>query len=78
MHALKHPAYAARYQRNKSRLGKQRGAKIAQIDVARRLAHAIWHMLSRDQKFAPEAPLFVWRHDRPKGLAPVSEASNSA
>jgi transposase len=45
MHALKHPAYAQRYQRNKRRLGKQRGAKVAQIDIARParprdLAHA--------------------------------------
>ncbi len=53
MHALKHPAYAERYQRNKRRLGKQRGAKVAQIDIARRLCHAIWHMLSRQEKFAP-------------------------
>jgi transposase len=53
MHALKHPAYRERYQRNKKRLGKQRGAKVAQIDIARRLAHAIWHMLTRNQKFAP-------------------------
>jgi transposase len=53
MHALKHPAYAARYQRNKRRLGKQRGAKVAQIDIARRLCHAIWHMLSRQETFAP-------------------------
>ena len=53
MHALRHPAYAERYQRNKRRLGKQRGAKVAQIDIARRLAHAIWHMLSRQEKFAP-------------------------
>ena len=53
MHALKHSAYAERYQRNKRRLGKQRGAKVAQIDIARRLAHAIWHMLTRNQPFAP-------------------------
>ena len=53
MHALKHPAYAERYQRNKRRLGKQRGAKVAQIDIARRLCHAIWHMLSRQERFAP-------------------------
>jgi transposase len=53
MHALKHPAYSARYQRTKRRLGKQRGAKVAQIDVARRLAHAIWHMLTRGETFAP-------------------------
>jgi transposase len=53
MHALKHPAYARRYQRNKRRLGKQPGAKVAQVDVASRLTHAIWHMLSRNQEFAP-------------------------
>jgi transposase len=53
MHALKHPAYAQRYQRNKCRLGKQRGAKVAQVDIARRLTHAIWHMLTRNQPFAP-------------------------
>jgi transposase len=53
MHALKHPAYRERYQRNKRRLGKQRGPKVAQIDIARRLAHAIWHMLTRNEKFAP-------------------------
>ena len=78
MHALKHPAYRERYQRNKRRLGKQRGAKVAQIDIARRLAHAIWHMLSRKRSSLPEAPLFVWRPDRPFGLAPASERSNFA
>ena len=58
MHALKHPAYRERYQRNKRRLGKQRGAKVAQIDIARRLAHAIWHMLTRNQEFAPRGAAF--------------------
>jgi transposase len=58
MHALKHPAYRERYQRNKRRLGKQRGAKLAQIDIARRLAHAIWHMLTRNQPFAPRGAAF--------------------
>ena len=38
---------------NKRRLGKQRGAKVAQVDIARRLAEAIWHMLTRNQPFAP-------------------------
>jgi transposase len=58
MHALRHPAYAERYQRTKRRLGRQRGAKVAQVDIARRLAHAIWHMLSRKQKFAPRGAAF--------------------
>jgi transposase len=53
MQALKHPVYRERYQRTKRRLGKQRGAKVAQVDIARRLAHAIWHMLTRNEPFAP-------------------------
>jgi hypothetical protein len=53
MHALRHPAYADRYQQTKRRLGPQRGAKVAQIEVARRLTEAVWHMLSRNQPFAP-------------------------
>jgi hypothetical protein len=36
-----------------TRVGKQRGAKVAQVDLARRLSEAIWHMLTRDQPFAP-------------------------
>jgi transposase len=52
-HACKHPVYRDRYQANKRRLGKQRGAKVAQVDIARRLAEAIWHMLTRNQPFAP-------------------------
>jgi transposase len=51
--AVKHPVYNERYQRTKARLGRQRGAKVAQIDIARRLTEAIWHMLTRDQPFAP-------------------------
>ena len=58
MHALRHPAYSERYQRNKKRMGKQRGAKVAQVDIARRLAHAIWHVLSRKEKFAPRGAAF--------------------
>ena len=53
MHALRHPAYRERYQHNKRRLGRQRGAKVAQIDVARKLTEAIRHMLTNNQPFAP-------------------------
>ena len=53
-HACTHHAYRHRYQQTKTRIGKQRGAKVAQIDLARRLSEAIWHMLSRDQPFAPK------------------------
>jgi transposase len=53
-HACTHPVYRDRYQHTKARIGKQRGAKVAQIDLARRLAEAIWHMLTREQPFAPK------------------------
>jgi transposase len=52
-HACRNEIYRDRYQRTKRRLGKQRGAKVAQVDIARRLAEAIWHMLTRNQPFAP-------------------------
>src|SRR5438309_1134018 len=53
-HACTLPVYGDRYQQTKARIGKQRGAKVAQIDLARRLAEAIWHMLTREQPFAPK------------------------
>jgi transposase len=56
--ASKHPLYRDRYQHTKQRLGRQRGAKVAQVQLARTLTEAIWHMLTRNQKFAPAgAPL---------------------
>jgi transposase len=51
--ACQHPVYRDRYQHTKTRLGRQRGAKVAQIEIARRLTEAIWHMLTRNQPFAP-------------------------
>ena len=52
-HAANHPAYRDRHERTKRRLGRQRGPKVANVDTARRLAQAIWHMLTRNQPFAP-------------------------
>ncbi len=52
-HACRHPAYATRYQRTARRLGKQRGPKVARVQLARTLAHAIWHMLTHNRPFAP-------------------------
>jgi transposase len=53
MNACDHPVYAERYQRTKRRLGRQRGPKVAQIELSRKLTEAIWHMLTRNQPFAP-------------------------
>jgi transposase len=52
-HAARHPVYRDRYQRTKTRLGKQRGAKVARVDIARKLAEAIWWMLTTNKPFAP-------------------------
>jgi len=55
-HGCRHPAYHEHYQRTKARLGKQRGAKVARVELARKLAGAIWHMLTTQQPFAPAGP----------------------
>jgi len=52
-HAARSPHYRELYQRTTRRLGKNRGAKVAAIEVARRLCEAIWWMLTKDQPFAP-------------------------
>lgn len=48
-----HPPYRQLSERMRARHGHQRGGKIAAIEIARRNTHAIWHMLTRDQPFAP-------------------------
>jgi hypothetical protein len=58
-----HPRYKERYQRTRRRLGRQRGAKVAQIELARKLTEGIWYMLTRNplqalrfagMRFAPD------------------------
>ena len=56
--ASSHPLYRERYQATKRRLGRQRGPKVAQIDLARQLAEAIWYMLTRNQPFAPAGAIY--------------------
>jgi len=56
-HAARTPYFRAKYERTCQRLGK-RGTKIGAVEIARQLAQAIWHMLTRNQPFAPAgAPL---------------------
>lgn len=52
-HAARHPAHNDHDQRTARRLGRQRGTKVARIEVARKLADAIWYMLTPEQPFAP-------------------------
>ena len=56
VHAARHPVYRDRYERTKKRLGRQRGAKVARVEIARDLSAAIWHMLTKNEPFAPGRP----------------------
>lgn len=58
-HAARDARYRERYERTKQRLGRQRGAKVARIDVARKLAEAIWHVLTKHEPFAPAGPTML-------------------
>jgi len=52
-HAGRHPAYREHYERTAKRLGRQRGKKVARVEVARKLAEAIFYMLKKGEPFAP-------------------------
>lgn len=52
-HAARSPVYRERYERTAKRLGKQRGSKVARVEIAREVATAIWYMLTRRESFAP-------------------------
>ena len=58
-HAARDARYRERYERMKGRLGRQRGAKVARIDLARKLAEAIWHILTKNEPFAPAGPTML-------------------
>ncbi len=53
VHAGRSVYYRDLYQRTRRRAGRQRGASVAAVTVARKLAEAIWWMLHRTQRFAP-------------------------
>jgi len=55
-HAARDARYKQRYERTKHRLGRQRGAKVARVELARRLAETIWHILTKNEPFAPAGP----------------------
>lgn len=52
-HAGRHPIYRPLYQRKRAQYPGPRGSSIAAVCVARKLAEAIWQMLTRNQPFAP-------------------------
>jgi transposase len=66
-HAARNPAYRERYEHTKQRLGRQRGAKVARVELARELATAISHMLTKNEPFAPgRPPRSLWSLDDPR------------
>src|SRR6266576_120040 len=65
VHAASSPVYRERYQRTAKRLGRQRGKKVARVDIARKLAEAILYMLTRNNRSLRQAPRLLWPHDGP-------------
>jgi transposase len=55
-HAARDSHDRERYERIRQRLGRQPGAKVARLDIARQLAEAIWHVLTKNEPFAPAGP----------------------
>lgn len=55
-HACRNPTFQARYETTKRRLGRQRGSKVARVELARQLSTAIWHMLTKREPFRPGRP----------------------
>jgi transposase len=56
-HAARSPAYPYRavYEQTRARIGRNRGGKVAKVVIARKLAEAIWHMLTRNEPFDPRS-----------------------
>ena len=63
LNACKHPYYAERYQHTKRRLGRQRGPKVAQIELSRKLTEAIWHMLQTGETYLDPGGDYYTRRD---------------
>jgi transposase len=51
--ANRHPHYRPLHERFLARHGRKRGTKLAAVEIGRRLAEAIWHMLTSNQPFTP-------------------------
>ena len=81
-HAARHPVYREPFERTKQRLGRQRGAKVARVDIARKLAEAIWHVLTKHEPFAPAGPTIVRsdpdRCDDEPGRTALRRAANAS
>jgi transposase len=59
LNACKHPLYRDRYQRTKQRLGRQRGPKVAQIELSRKLTDRSGTCSPATNRSHRQAPVFV-------------------
>jgi transposase len=51
--ASRHPVYRPILERHRARHGRKKGTKTAALTIARKLAEASWHMLTKNEPFAP-------------------------
>ena len=66
-----HAAYAEHYERTAKRLGRQRGNKVARVEVARKLAEAIFYVLKKGEPFAPYVASPASPPDASRSLGPA-------
>jgi transposase len=64
-HAARHPAYAQHYQRTRARLGRQRGAKVARVEVARGWPKPPGTCSPSQNPSLRQGPTGLWPHDGP-------------
>jgi transposase len=72
-HAARDRRYRERYERTKQRLGRERGANVARVALARLLAEAIWYVLTENEPFHPAGPTMGWSPDDPLELEPPEQ-----
>jgi transposase len=56
VHAARSSHYRALNDRTRQRLGPKRGGAVARVEIARKLAEATWHMLTKGEPFTPAGP----------------------
>ena len=66
IHAARDPRYKERYERTKRRLGRQRGAKVARVDLARSSPRPSGTSSRRTNPSLRQAPPSPWSLDDPR------------
>ena len=73
--AARHPLYQPVVERTQARLGKKRGRKIANLEIARRLAEATWYMSPATSMCSGRRRIDICRSTARRVNAPPEQSS---